>query len=85
MANPYDGAADLAISDFFADPYGGSGDDVDAAVLTERDPARGNAELFGRGLEAGVSGMRASGNYFGAIASTLIGDDEGVQETLERL
>jgi predicted NAD-dependent protein-ADP-ribosyltransferase YbiA (DUF1768 family) len=84
MANPYDGAADLAISDFFADPYGGSGDDVDAAVLTERDPARGNAELFGRGLEAGVSGMRASGNYFGAIASTLMGDDEGVQESLKQ-
>ena len=84
MANPYDGAADLAISGFFADPYGGSGDDVDAAVLTERDPARSNAELFGRGLEAGVSGMRASGNYFGAIASTLMGDDEGVQESLKQ-
>lgn len=84
MANPFDGAADLAISGFFADPYSGAGDDVEAAVLTERDPARGNTELFGRGLEAGISGMRASGNYFGAIANTLMGDEEGVQKSLEQ-
>ena len=85
MADPYAGAANSAIQGFFDnDAYEDADSGITPEVLTERDPARSNAELFGRGLEAGVSGMRASGNYFGAIASTLMGDDEGVQESLKQ-
>ena len=85
MSNPMEGTADSLIQSFFeADEYAATNKGITPEVLTERDPARSNAELFGRGLEAGVSGMRASGNYFGAIASTLMGDDEGVQESLKQ-
>jgi hypothetical protein len=85
MSNPMEGTADSLIQSFFeADEYAATNKGITPEVLTERDPTRSNAELFGRGLEAGVSGMRASGNYFGAIASTLIGDDEGVQESLKQ-
>jgi predicted NAD-dependent protein-ADP-ribosyltransferase YbiA (DUF1768 family) len=85
MSNPMEGTADSLIQSFFeADEYAATNKGITPEVLTERDPTRSNAELFGRGLEAGVSGMRASGNYFGAIASTLMGDDEGVQESLKQ-
>ena len=85
MSNPYEGMADAAIRSFLLeDPYEGMAEGVEPEVLTERFAPVSNAELFGRGVEAGVSGMRSSANYFGALANTLMGDEEGKAQALQR-
>ena len=84
MSDPFDGMAEAAIQSFFEDPYEGAYDNVLPETITERAAPTSTGELFGRGFEAGVSGMRASADYFAALGNTLVGDEEGKQNALLR-
>ena len=84
MSDPFDGTAEAAIQSFFEDPYEGAYDNVLPETITERAAPTSTGELFGRGFEAGVSGMRASADYFAALGNTLVGDEEGKQNALLR-
>ena len=77
----------------FSDFLAGSRAESEATLNAASQIEAGDAELsapvgigktFQRGFRAGVAGLDTDAQYFGALANTLMGDEEGAKERVKR-